>query len=216
MRIVPKSCGLKIFIIIFVLTVIYFLLGTVILKSIYDLLDSDDKVIGKYDAVVIECWLKPQSTMIKIADSLYRFNVVEDIYITHFKQNSNGFFTGGEVPKYISEIINLYVLEFTSDTGRFKKIPIIPRDPITLNLAFQVAEFLKSKNYRRILIISESYHSQRTKLAFRKAFENYGTEISTIPSELGITKNNWWKSDIGLSTVFSETVKLIYYWLFVL
>lgn len=216
MRIVPKSCAAKIILILLVLTIIYFSLGSIIFKSIYDLLDSDDKVNGKYDAVILECWLKPQSTMIKIADSLYKGSVIKDIYITHFKSNLNKFYSGGEVPKYINEIINLYVLEFTSDTALFKKISIIPKDPITLNLAFQTAEFIKSKNYKRILVISESYHSQRTRLSFRKAFENTGIEVTTIPSELGITRNNWWKTDSGLSTIFSETVKLIYYWLFIL
>lgn len=216
MRIVPKSCSSRFLIFLAVLILIYFTFGSIIFKSIYDLLDSDDKLNGKYDAAILECWLKPQSTMIKIADSLYRAGIVKDIYITHFKSNSNKFYSGGEVPKFINEIINLYVLEFTKDTSLFKKLPIVPSDPITLNLAFQTAEFVKSKNYKRILIISESYHSQRSRLAFRKAFENTGIEVTTIPSELGITKSNWWKSDSGLSTIFSETVKLIYYWLFVL
>jgi hypothetical protein len=154
--------------------------------------------------------------MIRIADSLYRKNIVNEIYITHFKYNANKFYTGGEVPKFIQDIINLHILEFSSDTSKFIKIPITPKDPITLNLVYQVADFVKAKNYKRILILSESPHSQRTKLAFKKAFNNSGIEVTTLPVELGITKFNWWKSDIGLSTTFSETIKLIYYRLFIL
>ncbi len=195
---------------------IYFILGRIIFITIYDILDSDDKLTGKYDAVVLECWLKTHSTMIKTADSLYQNNIVKDIYITHFKSNSKKFFSGGEVPKFINEIINLYVLEYSKDTLRFQKIPIEPADPITLNLAYQTLKYLKSKNYKRVIIISESYHSQRSRLAFKKASEKFGIETTTIPAELGITKYNWWKSDIGLSTIFSEMFKLIYYWIFIL
>lgn len=216
MRIVPKSCSTKFLFLLFSVVLIYLIAGKFILRSIYDLIESDDKIVGKYDAVVIENWLTPQSTMIKIADSLYRSKIIKDIYVTHFKPNSNKLFTGGEVPKFIHEVVNLYVLEFTKDTSLYKKIPIEPKDPITLNLANQVAEYTKSKNYRRIIVLSESSHSQRTKLAFLKAFEKSGIEVVSIPVELGISKENWWKSDIGLSSTFSETIKLIYYWLFVL
>jgi len=216
MRLISKSCASRIVIFISLLVIVYFLFGHKIFQSLYDLVDSDDKLNGKYDAVIIECWLKPQSTMIRIADSLYRKNLVKEIYITHFKYNANKFYTGGEVPKFIQDIINLYILEFSSDTSKFIKIPITPKDPITLNLAYQVTDFVKAKNYKRILILSESPHSQRTKLAFKKAFNNSGIEVTTLPVELGITKFNWWKSDIGLSTTFSETIKLIYYRLFIL
>ncbi|MCX8057407.1 MAG: YdcF family protein [Ignavibacteria bacterium] len=216
MRIVPKRAFSKILFVIIIFLIIYFLFGNLLFSSIYDLVDSDDKINGKYDALVIENWIVPEPTMIKIADSLHRQNVVNEIYITHFKPQSNKFFTGGEVPKHIDKIINLFTLEFTTDTAKFNKLPIEPKDPITMNLAKQVSEKFLQKNFKRIIVISESYHSKRTKLAFEKAFENSGVEIVTIPSELGITKNNWWKSDIGLSTVFSEAIKLIYYWLFVL
>lgn len=216
MRIVPKSCSTKFLFLLFLLVLIYLIAGKFVLKSIYDLIESDDKIIGEYDAVVIENWLTPQTTMIKIADSLYRSKIIRNIYITHFKPNSNKLFTGGEVPKFIHEVINLYVLEFTNDTSLYKKIPIEPEDPITLNLANQVAEHIKSKNYRKIIVLSESNHSQRTKLAFLKAFEKSGIEVISVPVEMGINKENWWRSDVGLSSTFSETIKLIYYWLFVL
>lgn len=216
MRLVPKSCAARIFLIILIISLLYIILGELILKSFYNLLISKDEIDGKYDALVIESWITPQSAMIKIADSLYRKGVVKDIYITHFKPEANRFYSGGLVPKFIEQIINLYVLEFSEDTSLFKKIPIIPDDPITINLAFQVADRLKSENYKRIVVLSESYHSQRTRKSFLKAFENSGIEVTTIPVELGITKDNWWKFDSGLSNIFSETIKLIYYQLFVL
>ena len=216
MRIVPKSCAGKIFTFIIILSLIYFFTGNWLLKSFHSLLVADDKIQGQYDAAILECWIRPQSTIIKIADSLYHKNLVKDIYITHFKYEPGKFYAGGEVPKYIDQIINLYVYEYSRDTSVFKKLLIEPRDPITLNLAKQVFENLKSRDYRRIILISESYHSYRSKLAFEKAFENSGIQISTIPAELGITKENWWKTDSGLSTTFSELIKLIYYRFFVL
>lgn len=191
-------------------------MGNWLLQSLHSILISDDKIQGQYDAAVIECWTKPQSTMIKIADSLYRRKIIKDIYITHFKYEPGKFYAGGEVPAYIDRIINLYILEFTNDTSLYRKLPIEPIDPVTLNLARQVFKNLKSRGYKRIILISESYHSYRSKLAFERAFQNSGIEISTIPAEMGITKDNWWKSDIGLSTTFSEIIKLIYYRLFVL
>lgn len=216
MRLVPKSCLSRIVFFIVLVTILFYTLNEVIFKSIFDLLDSDDKLKGKYDAVILESWNAPQSIMLKVADSLYKSKIVQQIYITHFKPNSIGFYSGGSVPKYINEIINLYILEFSTDTALYKKIPIEPKDPVTLNLANQVSEFLKSKNYKRLIVISEAIHSQRTRLAFKKVFKSSGIEVATIPVESGSTKYNWWKTDIGLSSVFSELIKLIYYLLFVL
>jgi hypothetical protein len=216
MRIVPKSCAGRIFALIFIVGLIYFLAGNWLLQSFHSILVAEDKIQGQYDAAVIECWTKPQSTMIKIADSLFQKKLVKDIYITHFKYEPGKFYAGGEVPKYIDKIINLYIYEYSPDTSLFKKIPIEPKDPITFNLASQVFQHLKSKGYKRIILISESYHSYRSKLAFEKAFENSGVQIATIPAELGITKETWWNTDSGLSTTFSEFIKLIYYRLFVL
>ena len=191
-------------------------MGNWLLRSIHTILIADDKIQGHYDAAVIECWTKPQSTMIKIADSLYLQKIIKDIYITHFKYEPGKFYAGGEVPKYIDRIINIYISEYSEDTSLYKKLPVKPIDPVTFNLAKEVFKNLKSKGYKRIILISESYHSYRSKLAFEKAFQNSGIEISTIPAEMGITKDNWWKSDTGLSTTFSEIIKLIYYRLFVL
>jgi hypothetical protein len=216
MRIVPKSCAGRFFSLILIISLIYLLTGNWLLKSFHSILIADDKIQGQYDAAVIECWTKPQSTMIKIADSLYHKKIIKEIYITHFKYEPGNFYPGGEVPKYIDKIINLYIYEFSDDTSRYKKLPIQPKDPVTFNLAKQVFENLKDKKYRKIILISESYHSYRSKLAFEKVFQNSGTEISTIPAEMGITKENWWESDTGLSTTFSEFIKLIYYKLFVL
>jgi len=216
MRIVPKSCAGRIFAFILIVSLIYVITGDWLLKSFHSILIANDRIEGKYDAAVLECWTKPQSTMIKLADSIYRKNIIKDIYITHFKYEPRKFYADGEVPKHIDKIINLYIYEFSQDTSNYKKIPIEPKDPITLNLARQVFEYLKPKGYKRIILISESYHSYRSKLAFEKVFENSGIQVSAIPAELGITKDNWWKTDSGLSTTFSEFIKLIYYRLFVL
>lgn len=216
MRIVPKSCATKILLIILIIGLFYIISGAFILKSFYDLLVSKDKIIGHYDAVVIESWITPQSALIKMADSLYRNGVVKNIYITYFKPDSNRFYSGGLIPKFIEQIINLYILELSKETSTFKKIPIIVKDPVTINLAIQVNESLKSENYKRIVVLSESYHSQRTRKSFQKAFENSGNEVITIPVEMGITRDNWWKFDSGLAMIFSETIKLIYYQLVVL
>lgn len=216
MRIIPKSCVIKILILIFLVGLIYLFFGNWMLKSLHSFLIAKDNISGKYDAAILECWTKPQSTMIRIVDSLYRINIVKDIYITHFKYEPGKFYAGGEVPKYIDKIINLYIAEYSEDTSKFIKLSIKPADPITLNLAKQVGKLFNEKGYKRIILISESYHSHRSKLTFQKVFNEYGIEVSTIPAELGITRYNWWKTDSGLSTTFSEFIKLIYYWLFIL
>jgi hypothetical protein len=216
MRIVPKSCVGKALASVIIISLIYFFTGTWLLKSFHSLLVANDKIQGQYDAAILECWIRPQSTMIKIADSLYRKKIIKEIYITHFKYEPGKFYTGGEVPKYIDKIINLYVYEFASDTSIYKKLPIEPKDPITFNLAKQVFAYSNNKGYKRIILISESYHSYRSKLVFEKVFENSGIQVTTIPAGLGITTENWWKTDSGLSTTFSEFIKLIYYIIFLL
>lgn len=196
----------------FVLIVLIFWLNRFfILTNIWSAIVVDTPELKHYDAIVIESWQKPQSRLISVADSLLSKGVSSKVYITFFKWSPTLMYSGGEVPVYSNEIINLYILGVSKDTSRYKKIGITPTDPVTINLADQVKNFMQKENVQSFLLLSESYHSQRTKLAFEKIFEHSKIYFDVMPVEIGITESNWWWTDAGLSTVFSEFIKLIYY-----
>jgi len=82
----------------------------------------------------------------------------------------------------------------------------------TIMEAALVAEVVKEKDFRSILLITSPAHSRRAWLAFKKAMEGEGVRILMIPSSYSNFKaEEWWKKRKYAKEVLIEYQKLIYY-----
>jgi hypothetical protein len=98
------------------------------------------------------------------------------------------------------------------DTSKLFLIPVPMKDPKTLNIARAVLDTAHSRGWKEVTILTLNMHSARSRKAYELAAKPYGITIRvfTLTKE-GVTPENWDKTSVGLTMVFSELVKKIYY-----
>jgi uncharacterized SAM-binding protein YcdF (DUF218 family) len=77
-----------------------------------------------------------------------------------------------------------------------------------------IAQYCEDEQLKRIIILSDKFHTRRIRGVFEPLFEEIETEL--IIHGTGSTQYDeaeWWKYEQGLLMVNNEYVKLIYYWL---
>jgi hypothetical protein len=100
--------------------------------------------------------------------------------------------------------------------GTTEIIPIKQEEPITLNAARQVGEYLKGTNVKKVLILTSGFKSKRIHLIFKKALSEVGIDEYCLPVWGSRGPENWAASWHGIQEVFLQHVKLAYYRLWVL
>lgn len=89
-------------------------------------------------------------------------------------------------------------------------------EPITLNTARQISDYLKGSNVRTVLILTSGFKSRRIHLIFESVFSQVGIEAYCLPVWGAHRPENWASSWHGMQEVFLQLVKLGYYWVWVL
>jgi hypothetical protein len=95
-------------------------------------------------------------------------------------------------------------------------LPIAEIEPITLNAARQVGEFLRSKpGIRSVLVVTDGFRSRRTYLTYSHVLGKLGVVVYTFPV-WGIERpENWATTWHGRQKVGLQYLKLLYYYIFV-
>jgi uncharacterized SAM-binding protein YcdF (DUF218 family) len=77
-----------------------------------------------------------------------------------------------------------------------------------------IATFCKSRGWKKIIVLSDKFHTNRIDYAFRGIFEEAGIELILRGSpSTAYKEENWWASESGMLMVNNEYVKLFYYYL---
>jgi hypothetical protein len=163
------------------------------------------------DAIVIENWNYPARINIKVSLQLLSDNMGKTIFVTEYPFSKSNTLSGAISPPYYYDILSLLFKGEGYDFGKVKMIPVLTRDPVTWNTALTVIETIAAQGCRSMILVSPWHHSRRSCDAYTKAGEQKGVKVFCKPVEGYPRKDDWWKSDIGLSTVFSEIIKRIYY-----
>lgn len=102
------------------------------------------------------------------------------------------------------------------DTTHFSLIPAVKEDPKTLHIAQAVLDTAYRRHWQEITVVSADLHTARTRRAYILAAKPYHIAVRIVGvSYEGVRSNNWSETSTGLSMAFSETIKKIYYDLFV-
>jgi hypothetical protein len=121
---------------------------------------------------------------------------------------------GAEPSPVSNDIID--VLTFNTRLENSIKVPVEHREPITLNVARQVAVKLQEQKARSVTIVSPTFRSQRSYLVYRSVLEPLGIRVQCVHPVESRGPDNWWRSLHGIQDVTLEATKLIYYHIFVL
>ena len=82
----------------------------------------------------------------------------------------------------------------------------------TWDEAVLLCGYIRKNNYRKILIVTDAFHTRRARWAFRKVMGDDNIELccATTPITLNIA-NHWWASEYGIVQVFVEYLKFLHY-----
>ena len=89
-------------------------------------------------------------------------------------------------------------------------------EPISLNAALQVRDYLQKRSIQSIIVVTSGFRSRRSYLIWDSVLRPAGIKVFCVPVFGGRTTANWHKSWHGWQEVTSEFLKLVYYRLYAL
>jgi len=82
----------------------------------------------------------------------------------------------------------------------------------TFDEAADALVFAKERQWERIIIVTDGFHTRRALLAFEKVFDRSGIEVQVAAASNEVfDSGNWWTSDRGISAFVLETIKFPVY-----
>ena len=82
----------------------------------------------------------------------------------------------------------------------------------TFDEAEDALYFAREKGWKRIIIVTDEFHTRRAHYAFKKIFADseLKVEVAGAPNEV-FSIENWWRSDRGIMAYLGETIKFPVY-----
>jgi uncharacterized SAM-binding protein YcdF (DUF218 family) len=75
-------------------------------------------------------------------------------------------------------------------------------------------DYAEKNGLKSLVVVTSSFHTRRSQWIFERVFAGSGIKLSYAAArQPHIDETNWYKTDEGLVTYFSETLKTIYYYL---
>ncbi len=82
----------------------------------------------------------------------------------------------------------------------------------TFDEAYDLLAFSRNESLRRVIIVTDSFHTRRALLAFSKVFADTPITIQAAAASNDIfNEDNWWRSDLGIGMYVIEPVKYLVY-----
>jgi len=95
-------------------------------------------------------------------------------------------------------------------------IPIVETEPISLNSANQIRDFLLKERVRSVIVVTPGFRSRRSLLVYNTVFSPAQIAVGCVPVFGLRTMTNWTTTWHGLEDVALQFSKLQYYRLWVL
>ena len=77
-----------------------------------------------------------------------------------------------------------------------------------------ILRYCQSNHLKKIMIVSDKFHTNRVNYTFRDKFEDAGIELILRGAPaIAYNENCWWANEAGLLMVNNEYVKLFYYYI---
>jgi uncharacterized SAM-binding protein YcdF (DUF218 family) len=78
--------------------------------------------------------------------------------------------------------------------------------------AVNTRRLMEARGWRRVMVVSDSYHMRRLSWTWRRVFEGSGLEYSLVASSPAFWKPDvWWRDEKSGQAVIVEYIKLAYY-----
>lgn len=111
------------------------------------------------------------------------------------------------------------ITELMAQVARLPKPEILPihiTEPISLNAAYQIRDFLTREQLRSVIVVTEGFRSQRTSLIYHSVLDPVGIHVGCVPVFGPTTAQTWPQTWHGIQQVLQQFLKLQYYRFYVL
>ena len=95
-------------------------------------------------------------------------------------------------------------------------IPIREIEPISLNAAYQIRDFLTKEHLRSVIVVTDGFRSKRSSLIYQAVLAPAGITVSCIAVFVGAAPENWSQTWHGIEEVTEQFLKLQFYRFYVL
>lgn len=95
-------------------------------------------------------------------------------------------------------------------------MPIRVIEPISLNAAYEIRDFLTKQHLRTVIVVTPGFRSKRSSLIYQAVLAPAGIAVSCIPVFVGAALENWSQTWHGIQEVTEQFLKLQYYRFYVL
>ena len=103
-----------------------------------------------------------------------------------------------------------------SRVGDIEVVPVVEAEPISLNVARQVRQYLTEHQIRSVAVVAQRFRSERSMLIYRAVLEPAGVATHCVPVEGTRTPDTWTQTWHGVQDVALQFLKLQYYRFYVL
>ena len=119
----------------------------------------------------------------------------------------------------VANTVSQGIAELMARVARVQNLKIIPRrdiEPISLNVAYQIRDFLTKESLRSVIVVAPAFRSRRSSLVYRAVLRPAGIQVYCMPVLGGHTPENWTATWHGIEDVTEQFIKLQFYRFYVL
>jgi hypothetical protein len=107
------------------------------------------------------------------------------------------------------------VMSRVAGIEKWEILPVQHAEPVSLNVARQIAEFLEREGIRSVLVVSPGFRSARSYLVYDSVFTPRGIRVQCLAATEAAA-DNWWYTWHGVQDTGLEFAKFVYYRFWVL
>ena len=163
--------------------------------------------VAPSDALLVENF-DPEYLVFERAAALQRKGVAEKVFVPVGAGDP-------ETPDTIWEGLAELMARVARLTN-MRVIPIVETEPISLNSANQIRDFLIKERVKSVIVVTPGFRSRRSLLVYKTVFSPSHIDVGCVPVFGLKTINNWTTTWHGMQDVALQFFKLQYYRFWVL
>ena len=90
-------------------------------------------------------------------------------------------------------------------------MPIRASEPISLNAAYEIRDFLTKEHLRTVIVVTPGFRSKRSSLIYHAVLAPAGITVYCTPVFIGAAPENWTQTWHGIQEVIEQFLKLQFY-----
>src|SRR5262245_17712302 len=114
----------------------------------------------------------------------------------------------------IANLVSQGIAELMARVAWLQNVEILPvqiPEPISLNAAYQIRDFLTKEHLRSVIVVTDGFRSKRSALVYHVVLGPAGIKVGCMPVFGVNTPKNWTVTWHGIEEVTEQFLKLQYY-----